>query len=114
MAINEGVTQAVFSAVDEVNQQLPKEQQLEKSIGTVLVGQSGKLDSLGLVNLIVTVEQKIEEEFGITITLTDDEAMSQEDSPFETIGKLIDYVSLLLERKSNGQARIWMRTHLGF
>ena len=96
MIKNEKIIQVIFSAIDEVNQQLPKEQQLEKSIDTVLFSSSGKLDSLGLVNLIVATEQRIEEEFDVTITLADERAMSQENSPFRTIGTLADYISFLL------------------
>ena len=58
------VIQALFKAMDDVNQLLPKKEQLEKSEETVLSGESGKLDSLGLVNLIVAAERKIEEDFG--------------------------------------------------
>lgn len=106
MTKNERIIQAIFSAVDEVNQQLPKEQQLEKSIDTVLFGQSGRLDSLGLVNLIVTTEQRIEEEFGVPITLANERAMSQNNSPFKTIGTLADYTALLLEEKTDDKKRI--------
>ena len=97
MAKAERVIQAIFRAVDELNQQQPKEQRMEKSIDTVLFGRSGKLDSLGLVTLIVAAEQKVGEEFGVSITLADERAMSQKNSPFKTIGSLVDYISLLLE-----------------
>ena len=96
------VLDAVFYAIEEVNQQLPKEQQLDKSTDVVIFGVSGRLDSLGLVTLIVAIEQRIEEEFGVTITLTDEGAMSQTDSPFRTIGALADYIALLLKEKVNG------------
>lgn len=43
----------------------------DKSIDTILFGRSGKLDSLELVNLIITIEQKIEEKLGTTITIAD-------------------------------------------
>jgi len=95
------VVQALFSAVDEVNRLLPPEDRLNKSTDVVLYGESGKLDSLGLVNLIVAVEEKVEEEFGVRITLVSDEVMSQENNAFETLGTLIRYVSLLLERELN-------------
>jgi len=93
----EKIVQAIFRAVDEVNQGLPEGQRLKKSLDTVLFGRSGVLDSLGLVNLIVAAEEKIEEEFGITITIADERAMSRKNSPFRTIGTLVDYVSSLLE-----------------
>jgi len=97
------VIQSIFSAVEELNQLLPKKQRLGKSVDTFLFGDSGILDSLGLVNLIVATEQKIEEEFGIAIILADEKALFHEDySPFETIERLADYISMLLEKKVNG------------
>ena len=100
MTTNERVIQAIFSALEEVNQQLLKEQRLEKSIDTVLLGESGHLDSVGLVTLIVATEEKIEEEFGVSITLTDKRALSQKESPFKTIGMLTNYIVLLLGEKA--------------
>jgi acyl carrier protein len=105
MTGNEKVIQAIFNAVEEVNRLLPENQQLVKSADTVLYGKFGKLDSLGLVNLIVTTEQKIEEEFGVTITLADESTMSQDQNPFRTIGTLADYAFLLLKEKTSGQTK---------
>lgn len=99
MVDKERVTEAIFMAVDEVNEQLLKERSLEKSLDTVLFGNSSKLDSLGMVSLITAVEQKIEEAFGASITLADERALSQQDSPFKTIGTLTDYIALLLNKE---------------
>ena len=68
---------------------------------TRLFGGNSKLDSLGLVNLIVAVEQNIEDEFDITITLADERSMSQKHSPFRTVGSLVDYIEMLLKEKLN-------------
>jgi acyl carrier protein len=103
MTNNERITNVIFSAVEEVNDQLSRKQRLEKSIDTILFGKSGKLDSLALVNLIVAVEEKIQEEFGVTVTLADERAMSQTNSPFKSLGTLADYVALLLEEQTNSQ-----------
>jgi len=103
MTNNKRITNVIFSAVEEVNGQLPRKQRLEKSIDTILFGKSGKLDSLALVNLIVAVEEKIQEEFGVTVTLADERAMSQTNSPFKSLGTLADYVALLLEGQTNSQ-----------
>lgn len=103
MTNNERITNVIFSAVEEVNDQLPRKQRLEKSIDTILFGKSGKLDSLALVNLIVAVEEKIQEEFGVTVTLADERAMSRTNSPFKSLGTLADYVALLLEEQTNSQ-----------
>lgn len=102
MENKERVTKVVFETVDEVNQQLPGEQQLEKSKKTVLFGGASSLDSLGLVNFIVATEQAIEDEFGVTITIADERAISQKNSPFKTIETLIDYICQLLEERNSG------------
>ena len=67
----------------------------------MLFGGNSKLDSLWLINFIVLVEQNIEDELNITITLADERAMSQKHSPFRTVGSLIDYIKVLLEEKLN-------------
>lgn len=63
---------------------------------TRLFGREGLFDSIGLVSLIVTVEQAIEEEFEAFVTLADERAMSQKRSPFLTIGSLADYAERLI------------------
>jgi acyl carrier protein len=98
---NEKVQKAIFSAVEGINTQLTDEEKLEINKDSILYGSKGKLDSLGLINLIVTVEQNIEDDFDITITLADERAMSQEHSPFRTIKTLTDYIEILLEEKLN-------------
>ncbi|MDT5060715.1 MAG: hypothetical protein QOH63_1174 [Acidobacteriota bacterium] len=94
---DERIREAIYRVVDETNEQLPKGRQLEKSPESILFGKGGQLDSLGLVGFIVEVEQKIEEEFAVSITLADERAMSQKNSPFLTLGALTAYVSLLIK-----------------
>jgi len=50
------------------------------------------LDSLGLVTLLINIEQKIETEYGASITIADEKAMSQKNSPFKTIGSLVAFL----------------------
>ncbi len=63
--------------------------------GTLLFGDAGLLDSVGLVSLIVAVEQEIENELDVSIVLADERAMSQSSSPFRTVGALAAYASTL-------------------
>ena len=99
MNIKEQVTQIIFETVDEINKNLAQDKQLEKSELTILFGKDGILDSLGLVNFIVTAEQKIKKSTGSMIALADESAMSQQSSPLKTIGSLISYIVDLLEKK---------------
>lgn len=95
------IQKVIYDSIDELNQQLSEQDRLEKSLETRLFGGNSKLDSLGLINLIVAVEQNIEDEFDISLTLADERAMSQRHSPFRTVGSLVDYISMLFEEESN-------------
>jgi acyl carrier protein len=69
---------------DTPPEQLPSE--------TVLVGPGAVLDSLGVVSLIVEVEQIVEGEHSVSVILANDKAMSQKNSPFRTIGVLAEHL----------------------
>jgi hypothetical protein len=70
---------------------------------TSLLGRRSVIDSMGLVTLLVNIEQKITEDHRITITIADERAMSQEKSPFLTVQSLSDYTWLLIEdQRRNG------------
>ena len=99
--MREKILQSIYNSIDSLNAQLPKEGHIEKSNNTALFGSGSKLDSLDLINLVVAVEQNIEDEFDVTITLADERAMSQETSPFRTVGTLTDYIEMLLGEKLN-------------
>ena len=95
----------IFTAIDDLNGLLLPAQRLPKSEDAFLTGNDSVLDSLGLVNLIVATERKVEEEFGVGVTLVTQESMSRPESPFRTVGTLADYVQSLLEKKTNGASR---------
>ena len=61
-----------------------------------MFGAGGYLDSLSLVSLVVSVEEKIEQKFDMPLILADEKAMSQKRSPFATIGSLTAYVESLM------------------
>ncbi|AJQ26093.1 hypothetical protein [Pelosinus fermentans] len=82
----------ILHEVSELNEQLDHKVAIENGENAGLYGLTGVLDSLGLVTLIVAVEQAIEDELGLAISLADERAMSQKNSPFRTIGTLADYI----------------------
>jgi len=90
------ILKLIYEVIDEMNQALPAGSRLDKSPSTILFGANGKLDSLGLVNLITLTEQKVEDELGTTIVIADERAMSQEESPFQTVASLSAYICSLL------------------
>ncbi len=92
----------VYEAMEELNADCGKAGRLEKSPDTPLFGPDSVLDSLRLVRLIVAAEQKIADEHGVTITLADERAMSQQNSPFRTAAALAAYAATLVEEQRRG------------
>ena len=74
------------------------------NVDTNLYGNSGILDSMGLVSMIVAVEQDVEDEFDVQITIANAKAMSQKNSPFKTVGSLATYVEGLIEEAKKDEA----------
>lgn len=92
----------IYAAIGQLNPQLPKEQQLRPSLDTALLGREGKLDSLGVANLIVIMEQKLEEHYGFKVDLTQDDPFSLGSGHFRDISSLAIYISGLIDRAKMG------------
>jgi acyl carrier protein len=92
----ENIVAAIYRAVDWINGELPPDRQLIKAPETRLVGSQSVLDSMHLVNLIVTIEREVEDSFGVALTLADERALSMNASPFRSIQSLADYIGILL------------------
>jgi len=94
----ERVTSIVYAAIDELNEQLAEENRVAKALETALLGSAGRLDSIGFVNLIVLVEEKCQDEFGVCISFLDTLA-TREDNPLRTVGSFIDYMCGVVEEE---------------
>ncbi len=92
----------IMDSITELNQQFPQQLPLEATADAILFGRGSRLDSLGLVNLIFLVEEKVLAKYDRPITLADERAMSQKNSPFRTVDTLAEYILMLLKEKANG------------
>ena len=73
------------------------------NISTRLYGSNGILDSLGLVALVTDLEDAIYVKFSKSVVLADEKAMSQQTSPFRSIGSLSEYIM----KVNNDETQIW-------
>jgi acyl carrier protein len=82
---------AVLTAIRNTNLARTSENQIPDSPDAVLFGADSPLDSLGLVSLLMEVEEVLRDE-GIEISLSDERAMSQRSSPFRSVPALVRYI----------------------
>jgi acyl carrier protein len=102
MLTQDNIRKAVYEAIDELNKQLPKGVQVDKAPDAPLYGKSSKLESLDFVTLIMEVESKIKDDFGVDLVLTDENLLSKENSPFLTVETLVEHLDGLLKENENG------------
>ncbi len=95
----------VLNTLNDFNETYEKDIPLELGEEIPLYGKKGILDSLGLVSLIVMIEQAIEDELDISLILADEKAMSQKTSPFLTVSSLVNYISLLIKEEN----KLWIK-----
>jgi acyl carrier protein len=69
---------------------------IEATEQTRLFGDKADLDSMGLVTLIADLEYDLQQNFGRTVSLVDEKAMSRLTSPFRRVDYLADYLVELL------------------
>ncbi len=90
MIKSEQIVQIIFTCIGDIN--VEEGTNISKNLNTNLMGSDSELDSFGLVDLIVSVEEAINLEFNVSITLADEKAMSQRNSPFKNIDSLSNYI----------------------
>jgi len=83
--------EATASAVRELNSTLSDDNQISEDPEAVLYGTGSNLDSLGLVNLVMAVEQHISEYTGLDVILASEAAMSRKRSPYRSLRALAEY-----------------------
>jgi acyl carrier protein len=80
---------------DEINETVD----LSEGENIKLFGGGGLLDSIGLVTFIVEVEERLEDEFDVSVVLADEKAMSRRTSPFSRVSYLVDYIFEILNQE---------------
>jgi acyl carrier protein len=95
------IIQIIFDAIDMANHALEDERKIPLSEQTELFGINGNLDSMGLVALLIDIEESLLDH-NIQISLSDERAMSQSQSPFRTVETLAGFIESLIESDGNG------------
>ena len=89
----------ILEAMRNANLARDPAEQLDVSPEARIFGRGSPLDSLGLVGLLIDVEEGLQAE-GVSVTLNDDRAMSQTRSPFRSVPALAAYISTLVAEQA--------------
>ena len=90
----------IFRRLNLLGVELGKPELASATDETHLIGGRSPLDSIGLVTLIADLEGDIQREYGVSVTLADEKAMSLTVSPFRRVGTLVEYVEGKLRIKN--------------
>jgi acyl carrier protein len=93
----------VYDAIDEFNASLPEGRPIEKRPDSALYEAGGPLDSLGLVHLIVSLEQRVLDKTGLGVALADEKAFSTSRSPFRDVSSLLRHLEERIEDGSRAR-----------
>jgi acyl carrier protein len=90
------IHEIVLDAVRAANQERAAGDQLDLAADAPLFGPGSRLDSMGLVVLLVDVEEALHAE-GLDVTLSDEKAVSRTRSPFRSVATLVAYIAGLAD-----------------
>ena len=88
----EFILKLIYSIIDEHNLLNPEDLKLEKSLETSLFGNESNLDSLGLVNFLVEVENIIKVNIDQDICVINEELFLLENGPYDNVKTLLEYI----------------------
>jgi acyl carrier protein len=91
----------VYQSLEEVNEQLPNEAQIQKSLDSTLLAGNRGLDSLGFVNFVALVEEKCAYKYGVPLSLAD--LFLDDGYALEDVGKFADALFLYLNKIPHGE-----------
>ena len=81
----------VYEAIDVVNRQLPPARRLRKAPDTIIVGAGGALDSLAVINFVLTLEERVAAA-GSPVALLDEDTPIEQ-SPLQTVDTVARYIA---------------------
>jgi len=89
--VRDKIFSIIKEAVTELNEELDYDTLKNVSEDTPVFGGEDGIDSLSLVTLVTEVESGIFDELELSISLADEKAMSMRNSPYRSVGALLEF-----------------------
>ena len=94
----------ITGVVEELNERRDEKIPTGNLLEVGLYGEAGVFDSMHLVNFLVLVEEALEDEFDVEISLTSEKAVSRRVSPFSSVRRLIEFIEEEIRLVQVGEA----------
>ncbi|MBL9201283.1 MAG: acyl carrier protein [Opitutaceae bacterium] len=98
-ASREDILAVVRDAVAEINELRSAAEQIGSAEETVLLGESGGLDSLGVINLVSAIEERLAKRYGVAITIPAGGETTGQGDPWRNVGALTDFLWELVKSR---------------
>lgn len=90
------IQEIIIACLDEICENYETQANSKANLDTKIFANDGILDSLSLVALISELEERLENELDIQVTLADEKAMSAKNSPFKDVQSLSLYIKEII------------------
>lgn len=88
------IEDAIAKTIDNINDELSVN--IKQSDKSDIIGGNSPLDSLGVFTFIIELEKNLEEILDEELSLMNEDFMSDENNPFENIGKIKSHLKNLV------------------
>ena len=86
------ISKIIFESIEEHNNISTSDLHLDKSLDSILHGKDSNLDSLGLINLLVDIESRIQENIDEKLIILDENLLFEYDGPYKSVKSLSEYI----------------------
>ncbi len=87
------IAATIGQCIEQLNRQLPAAGQLASGPDAILAGEGGVLDSLGLITLLVSIEQELNSNLGIVCPLLDTFVADTSHPALASVGNLVSWIA---------------------
>ena len=86
------ILEAIFKAIEDTNRFATPSARLAQIPTAILSGEGAMLDSLALITLIVSVEEHLMSNLGVSISVLDEEVWADPNGPYRSVDALADWI----------------------
>jgi hypothetical protein len=97
--VRDSALSLIYASLDEVNEMIVPERRVEKSPDTALTGADSSLDSLGLINLLVQLEERAVSRYGVSLQLANE--IGNPSGPFSTVATLTEHIVRMIRKAAH-------------